>query len=96
MNFDQAQGQVPNGFLKGLKEVKWPGRGQILRVQDTKYDQDVKPKTDLTWYLDGAHTVESLEVGILFLPDREHRVWIYMYRIPCLTDYLILVPWFTF
>ncbi|KAM3589014.1 Folylpolyglutamate synthetase [Umbelopsis sp. WA50703] len=62
VEFNEPQGQVPASFLKGLKEVKWPGRGQILPVQQTKYAQDVKPNTDLTWYLDGAHTAESLEV----------------------------------
>jgi folylpolyglutamate synthase len=49
---------VPEGFKKGLKEVKWPGRAQQLPIKDTKYANNKA----LTWYLDGAHTVESLGV----------------------------------
>lgn len=48
---------VPESFKKGLKLVTWPGRGQELNVKETKY----KTLCDnLTWYLDGAHTIESL------------------------------------
>jgi folylpolyglutamate synthase len=65
VQFDEPQGQVPVSFYKGLKEVKWPGRGQILPVQHTKYASEVRPDTDLTWYLDGAHTAESLQVRFL-------------------------------
>ncbi|KAG2235237.1 hypothetical protein INT48_004704 [Thamnidium elegans] len=49
---------VPEGFKKGLKSVTWPGRGQKLAVADTKYNKTVD---NVTWYLDGAHTIESLE-----------------------------------
>ena len=41
----------PDAFRDGLTGARWPGRCQT--VLDPKY-------TDLTWYLDGAHTVESL------------------------------------
>ncbi|RCI03852.1 Folylpolyglutamate synthetase, partial [Rhizopus stolonifer] len=50
---------VPEEFKKGLALVKWPGRGQTLSIQDTKY---ASKSSNATWYLDGAHTVESLEV----------------------------------
>ncbi|KAI8329020.1 Mur ligase [Choanephora cucurbitarum] len=50
---------VPEGFKKGLALVKWPGRGQQLAIEDTKY---ATISSNTTWYLDGAHTVESLEV----------------------------------
>lgn len=71
VQFDEPQGQVPASFYKGLKEVKWPGRGQILPVQHTKYASEVRPDTDLTWYLDGAHTAESLQVRFLMSRFRE-------------------------
>jgi folylpolyglutamate synthase len=38
--------------MEGLKAAKWPGRCQT--VSDPAYG-------NLTWFLDGAHTVESLE-----------------------------------
>lgn len=50
---------VPEGFKKGLELVKWPGRGQQLSIKDTKY---ATSKNNATWYLDGAHTIESLQV----------------------------------
>ncbi|KAI0053016.1 FolC bifunctional protein [Auriscalpium vulgare] len=56
--FLQIQGSVapemalPDSFIKGLEQARWPGRCQT--VPDPKY-----PAT--TWYLDGAHTVESLD-----------------------------------
>ncbi|KIL00587.1 hypothetical protein PAXRUDRAFT_821486 [Paxillus rubicundulus Ve08.2h10] len=42
---------LPDIFLAGLENTKWPGRCQT--VCDRNY-----PST--TWYLDGAHTTESL------------------------------------
>lgn len=50
---------VPDGFKKGLELVKWPGRGQQLNIKDTKYTSS---NNNATWYLDGAHTIESLRV----------------------------------
>lgn len=49
---DFAKGSfLPDSFRDGLVTARWPGRCQ------TVFD----PKcTSLTWYLDGAHTVESL------------------------------------
>ena len=45
------QATLPSSFVKGLKDAKWPGRCQT--VNDPKYPSTV-------WFLDGAHTVESL------------------------------------
>ncbi|KAF8974450.1 Mur ligase [Flammula alnicola] len=43
---------LPESFKRGLIETKWPGRCQTV----------VDPRRPgFTWYLDGAHTVESLE-----------------------------------
>ncbi|KAL1722398.1 Mur ligase [Schizophyllum commune] len=37
--------------VRGLKKARWPGRCQTVR----------DPKYPVTWYLDGAHTMESLD-----------------------------------
>jgi folylpolyglutamate synthase len=50
-SFDTQADTLSDGFIDGLKEARWPGRCQT--VQDP---QDGKS----FWYLDGAHTVESL------------------------------------
>ncbi|ORX51711.1 FolC bifunctional protein [Hesseltinella vesiculosa] len=50
---------VPGGFLDGLQKVVWPGRGQELAIDETKY---ASKTNNVKWYLDGAHTKESLEV----------------------------------
>ncbi|KAI9285959.1 Mur ligase [Umbelopsis sp. AD052] len=69
VTFEEPQGVVPASFFKGLKEVKWPGRGQVMPVQDTKYASEVQADTDLKWYLDGAHTAESLQVCAEWFKD---------------------------
>ncbi|KAI9024460.1 Mur ligase [Phycomyces nitens] len=53
---------VPAGFRKGLANVKWPGRGQQLSSTDTKCASQIPKSKEVTWYLDGAHTLESLQV----------------------------------
>lgn len=62
---------VPEGFKKGLAHVKWPGRGQQLSIQDTNYKSKAQ---NTTWYLDGAHTVESLEVCADWFKDTMNKV----------------------
>lgn len=42
---------LPEGFVNGLKAARWPGRCQA--VYDPKDGKSA-------WFLDGAHTVESL------------------------------------
>ncbi|KAF7725100.1 Folylpolyglutamate synthetase [Apophysomyces ossiformis] len=51
---------VPAEFTEGLRRVQWPGRGQKVGISETKYAGKVSQ--ELSWYLDGAHTVESLDV----------------------------------
>lgn len=46
------ESELPESFKRGLATTKWPGRCQTVLDPDRK---------DVTWYLDGAHTVESLE-----------------------------------
>ncbi|KAJ7228517.1 Mur ligase [Mycena pura] len=43
---------LTDSFVRGLENARWPGRCQT--VEDPVY-------TNTTWYLDGAHTLESLE-----------------------------------
>lgn len=57
-----------------MKKVVWPGRGQILSIDKTKYASKVNENNNqqsstLTWYLDGAHTVESLDVCTQWFKD---------------------------
>ncbi|CAO3610969.1 unnamed protein product [Cunninghamella echinulata] len=62
--------QVPEGFIEGLKKVVWPGRGQKLTIDKTKYASKVSDRSSsLTWYLDGAHTLESLGVCTQWFQD---------------------------
>lgn len=61
---------LPEKFVKGLEEASWPGRCQTL------------PDDNVTWYLDGAHTQESItEAGIWFSgkvnPAAKHRVLLF-------------------
>ena len=42
-------------FIKGLQRARWPGRCQ--EIQDPGVP-------GVTWFLDGAHTVESLVCGM--------------------------------
>jgi folylpolyglutamate synthase len=51
----QNDQELPESFVPGLEKASWPGRCQT--VVDPKRPQ-------VTWYLDGAHTVESLEYCI--------------------------------
>lgn len=46
---------LPESFKQGLINTRWPGRCQT--VQDPAY-------SGITWFLDGAHTYESLESTI--------------------------------
>lgn len=46
---------LPDSFKEGLEKTKWPGRCQT--INDPR-------RPGFVWYLDGAHTVESLECCI--------------------------------
>jgi folylpolyglutamate synthase len=39
---------IERAILAGLQATRWPGRCQVVR------------RPGVTWYLDGAHTIESL------------------------------------
>lgn len=42
---------LPTEFIKGLAEVKWPGRC------------DIRKEGPIAWCLDGAHTLDSIQVA---------------------------------
>lgn len=44
--------KIPDTYVKALQEAKWPGRCQMV-------SDPAQPST--VWFLDGAHTVESLD-----------------------------------
>ncbi|ORX98808.1 FolC bifunctional protein [Basidiobolus meristosporus CBS 931.73] len=48
-----AEGRIPEAFIAGLKKVTWPGRAQKLQVDKIR---------NATWFIDGAHTMESMQV----------------------------------
>lgn len=52
-NYEEAL--LPDKFSAGLEKTQWPGRCQIVTDQPG-FDK-------ITWYIDGAHTVESITVA---------------------------------
>lgn len=42
--------ELPSKFIKGLEEVRWPGRCEVRREKN------------VAWHIDGGHTLESIEV----------------------------------
>lgn len=42
--------ELPAEFIKGLEEVRWPGRCEVRREKN------------VAWHIDGGHTLESIEV----------------------------------
>jgi len=51
---------LPEEFVRGLEQVKWPGRC------DARPDDKV---SNLTWFMDGAHTAESIQVAAEWFVD---------------------------
>ncbi|KAF2840522.1 FolC bifunctional protein [Patellaria atrata CBS 101060] len=41
---------LPPEFRRGLEQVRWPGRA------------DIRKENNITWHLDGCHTLESIEL----------------------------------
>jgi len=54
---------LPSRFRDGLKSVKWPGRSDIRK----------DGKTNITWFLDGAHTLESISLATLWFVDHVRK-----------------------
>lgn len=53
ISVDLADG-LPDEFMAGLKHVRWDGRCQTLEKEGYE---------NITWYIDGAHTLESVRVA---------------------------------
>lgn len=51
VEFDCAPEKLPQQFVQGLESVVWRGRCEVVRREHQN------------WYLDGAHTDESLEIA---------------------------------
>ena len=43
--------ELPPEFIRGLEEVRWPGRC------------DIRCEKNIAWHIDGGHTLESIEVA---------------------------------
>ncbi|KAK6151325.1 hypothetical protein DH2020_013960 [Rehmannia glutinosa] len=54
------ENNMPDAFLRGLSTARLSGRAQI--VYDTSFTASDKSSGDLIFYLDGAHSPESMEV----------------------------------
>lgn len=59
--FDGIQDPLPDHFIRGLSSASLQGRAQI--VPDSQVNSEEKDKNcSLVFYLDGAHSPESMEV----------------------------------
>lgn len=58
-----SEGNLPDKFLKGLEEVRWDGRCQVIRG---------RPE-NVAWFVDGAHTMELIEVASLWFKAQATR-----------------------
>lgn len=52
INVDISDGQLPEQFITGLESARWEGRCQVIKDYNG-YDR-------ISWYIDGAHTIESI------------------------------------
>ncbi len=50
-------------YINGLSNCKWPGRNQIIQSQNPA----------ITYYIDGAHTVESVQQFIDWFNSTVHN-----------------------
>ena len=50
---------LPDVVVRGLERAEWPGRCQIVKLQNSNNDN--KNDNTLNMYLDGAHTTESIK-----------------------------------
>ncbi|CAI5470768.1 unnamed protein product, partial [Closterium sp. Yama58-4] len=57
-----ANKTLPPAYIKGLGCASWPGRCEILQDCRAELGQAGSAGGQLTFFLDGAHTVESMEV----------------------------------
>lgn len=69
--------ELPAGFAKGLRECRWPGRAQLLRLPtgpgDAEENSHNRGEDELWLHLDGAHTEESMEACARWFIDSSSR-----------------------
>lgn len=51
---------LPTPFITGLEQVQWPGRCE------TRHERNI------TWYIDGGHTLESIDVAAKWFASQIH------------------------
>lgn len=56
-----SEGVLPDKFLDGLANAKWDGRCQIIKNRPGF--------ENVTWYIDGAHTIESINASSTWFRD---------------------------
>ncbi|KAE8449477.1 hypothetical protein EG329_008085 [Mollisiaceae sp. DMI_Dod_QoI] len=56
-----SQSPLPERFIFGLETVTWPGRCQYIKDSNTE------------WFIDGAHTKDSLEVAATWFTDKVYE-----------------------
>ena len=64
-----AAGVLPPEYAAGLQLARWPGRGQIVGMDAATGQVDDVPNPGLTFFLDGAHTVESMATCAAWFAD---------------------------
>ncbi|CAI5960961.1 unnamed protein product [Closterium sp. NIES-65] len=60
-----ANKTLPLAYIKGLGGASWPGRCEILQDCPAEPGQAGSAGGQLTFFLDGAHTVESMELHVV-------------------------------
>eukprot|EP00894_Picocystis_sp_ML_P004192 jgi/Pico_ML_1/54709/g583.t2 len=58
-----AAGVLPREYEEGLRQASWPGRSQVVQESE-----------DITYYLDGAHTAESMDACAQWFADATSQV----------------------
>lgn len=80
------ENQLPHVYRQGLGQTFWPGRSQIVQA-----DQDLNPvhstrgdaSGKVTFFLDGAHTQESMAVCAGWFADTCRQAGLLLPLIPC-------------
>jgi folylpolyglutamate synthase len=63
-NSDGTIKKLPEQFITGLKVVDWPGRCQVI---------ENNPQ-GVTWYVDGAHTLESINASSTWFRQEQEKL----------------------
>lgn len=69
--FTKPEDTLPKEFVDGLEQVVWRGRCE------TKVEGNVR------WYLDGAHTADSLKVAARWFASETSGLWVHSFSFSC-------------